>query len=61
MAVLGPGAQVGHWAVLTGEPRSATVEALDDGEIWTLTPHEYLGFFGYMKTIKRTVILLLEI
>ena len=36
LAVLGPGAVFGELALLTGQPRSATIRAATDGRIWAL-------------------------
>ncbi len=51
--VLGPGECFGELALLDGEPRSASVYALEPTELWLLSRDQFLG---YLNTYPRAAI-----
>ncbi|PIQ86492.1 MAG: hypothetical protein COV74_04765 [Candidatus Omnitrophica bacterium CG11_big_fil_rev_8_21_14_0_20_45_26] len=54
VATLGPGMHFGDWAVLNShQRRTATVQAIDDLTVYSLTPEDYLALFGDRKIRQR--------
>jgi CRP-like cAMP-binding protein/Zn-dependent protease len=55
VAHLGPGEFFGEMALLRGEPRSATVRALTDAQVWTLSADDYADFMREAPALRAAL------
>lgn len=55
VAHLGPGEFFGEMALLRGEPRSATVRALTEAQVWTLSADDYAEFMREAPALRAAL------
>jgi CRP-like cAMP-binding protein len=55
VAHLGPGEFFGEMALLRGEPRSATVRALTEAQVWTLSADDYADFMREAPALRAAL------
>lgn len=59
IALLGPGAFFGEIALITDEPRTATVEAIDDAELQVFLKDDFLALLkrsAHSKELKEEIL-----
>lgn len=55
VAHLGPGEFFGELALLRGEPRSATVRALTEAQVWALSAEDYAAFLREAPSLRAAL------
>jgi CRP-like cAMP-binding protein len=55
VAQMGPGEFFGELALLRDEPRTATVRALNDAQVWTLSASDYAAFLKEVPALQTTL------